>query len=39
MGPYIGAQLAQIMLGRETEIQLENYRLELAIAPATANNL
>lgn len=39
MGPYIGAQLAQIMLDRATEIQLENYRLELALASATSDNL
>lgn len=39
MGPYLGAQLAQIMLGREAEIPLENYRLELALAPAFSDNL
>ncbi|MNP46620.1 D-amino acid dehydrogenase small subunit [compost metagenome] len=37
MGPYIGAQLAQMMLGRETEIRLENYRLEKALAPDSAD--
>ncbi|GJM82526.1 hypothetical protein HMSSN139_50220 [Paenibacillus sp. HMSSN-139] len=37
MGPYIGAQLAQMMLGRETEIRLENYRLEMALAPDSAD--
>lgn len=39
MGPYIGAQLAQLMLGRETEIQLENYRLHLALSPEFSDNL
>lgn len=39
MGPYIGAQLAQMMLGRETDIRLEDYRLEVALAPKPADIL
>ncbi|WP_178019672.1 FAD-dependent oxidoreductase [uncultured Paenibacillus sp.] len=39
MGPYIGAQLAQMLLGRETDIRLEDYRLEVALAPKPADIL
>ncbi|MCK8486915.1 FAD-binding oxidoreductase [Paenibacillus sp. MBLB2552] len=33
MGPFIGAQLAQWMLGRKTEVRWEDYDLESALAP------
>ncbi|WP_068785486.1 NAD(P)/FAD-dependent oxidoreductase [Paenibacillus phocaensis] len=33
MGPYLGAQLAQWMLGRETNVLREDYSIENALAP------
>ncbi|MGP0586189.1 NAD(P)/FAD-dependent oxidoreductase [Paenibacillus timonensis] len=33
MGPFIGAQLAQLMLGQETDVRLEDYKLEKALVP------
>lgn len=35
MGPYVGAQLAQSMLGRKTEVRLEDYCLEKALSPSS----
>ncbi|MUG88226.1 FAD-dependent oxidoreductase [Paenibacillus timonensis] len=33
MGPFIGAQLAKLMLGQETDVRLEDYKLEKALVP------